>query len=68
LAKELIPRQEYETLVGALKERIRSTQLEAFALSIASRCRCNRYRTDDLREAAEEHVCEGIVAADNAVN
>jgi predicted nuclease of restriction endonuclease-like (RecB) superfamily len=29
LAKELIPRQEYETLLGALKERIRSAQLEA---------------------------------------
>jgi predicted nuclease of restriction endonuclease-like (RecB) superfamily len=29
LAQELIPRQEYEMLLGALKERIRSAQLEA---------------------------------------
>jgi hypothetical protein len=29
LAQELIPRQEYEMLLGALKERIRSAQLDA---------------------------------------
>jgi hypothetical protein len=29
LAQELIPRQEYEMLLGALKERIRSAQLAA---------------------------------------
>ena len=29
MAQELIPRQEYEMLLGALKERIRSAQLEA---------------------------------------
>ena len=29
MAQELIPRQEYEMLLGALKERIRSAQLDA---------------------------------------